>query len=64
LSLSPEGYLAYFSEKLFRFLGFGALNLASKMLGFFMIVIVPIIIVLYMALLPEQKILEREGVPI
>lgn len=53
LSLGPDGYLAYFSEKLFRMLGFGALNLAMKMVGFFMIVVVPLVIVLYMLLIPE-----------
>jgi hypothetical protein len=34
-------------------LGFGALNLAMKMVGFFMIVVVPLVIVLYMVLIPE-----------
>jgi hypothetical protein len=34
-------------------LGFGALNMAMKMIGFFMIVVVPLVIVIYMLLIPE-----------
>jgi hypothetical protein len=34
-------------------LGFGALNLGMKMVGFFMIVIIPLVIVVYMLLIPE-----------
>ena len=34
-------------------LGFGALNLAMKMVGFFMIVIIPVVVAIYMLLIPE-----------
>jgi hypothetical protein len=53
LNLSPEGYLAWMSEKLFRLMGFGALNLGMKMIGFFMIVVMPLIILLYMIIAPQ-----------
>ncbi len=50
--MNEEGYLAKFSDKLFRFMGFGALNYYLKMFGFFMIIVAPILLVLVSVLFP------------
>ena len=52
LSLREDGYIAKYSDKLFRLLGFGALNYYLKMLGFFVIVIAPFILVIVSVLFP------------
>lgn len=52
LSLREDGYIAKYSDKLFRLMGFGALNYYLKMFGFFMIVIAPFILVIVSVLFP------------
>jgi len=58
-SLGSEGFLASIIEALFRTLGFGALSLGTKMVGFFMIFVVPLVLVLMMYLFPSA--LDEKG---
>ena len=60
IGVDHNSYFGIMAEWLFRAFGFGALSLATKMVGFFLMVIVPIILLLTMYFLP--RLMEEKGI--
>lgn len=61
-SVRTDSYLGAFVEWLFKSFGFGSLSLSTKLVGFFMIVVAPLLLVLMMVVFPsagDEKVPDR-----
>lgn len=52
-SLKSDSYIGLMVEWIFKAFGFGALSLTTKMIGFFLVVVIPLVLVLMMLLMPH-----------